>query len=153
MGALGCVLLDESSAKRLLDQLSIEDFNDLRHQTVFTALQCLALEGKPLNIVTLGQWLLSKNRIEEADGLVYVARLPDQTPSVANFESFRESLIDCRTRRAILRDAGELSRLAGNLAISPATLVDAAHRMADNYGRNGTSHALLQARRFNPDLE
>jgi hypothetical protein len=132
-GALGCILASESQAAELFDQLALDDFYDPRHQTAFRALKTLRTDAKPLDVVTLGQWLKDKDQTEVAGGLPYVTSLPDQTPSAANFPSFLETLKDRALRRATLRDATELSRLACDPGIPAAVLSNAARKCFEVY--------------------
>jgi hypothetical protein len=63
----------------------------------------LALEGRLPDTVSVYQWLKDKGRLEDAGGLEYVTRLPDVTPSPANFENYWSILRDKAARREVLR--------------------------------------------------
>jgi hypothetical protein len=137
-GCLGCVLSANGEAATLLEQLTLDDFFDVRHQEVFRALTSLKIDGKPLDPISVILWLRAKRKIDDAGGDAYVASLPDQTPSHLIFRNFLETVKDRATRRSVLRDAGELSLLAHDTTISTVGLADAAQRMLDAHGRTGT---------------
>ncbi len=134
-GALGCVLTADGSAPELLAELRREDFYDRRHQTVYTA--CTRVQ--PLNLVTVAQWLKDNGQEENAGGLGYFARLPDQTPSPANFPYFLETLKDRALRRAALHDAGELAQLARDTTIPGNALAEAARRFLEAHAAGARS--------------
>lgn len=130
-GTLACVLCAGGEASNLFQQLHHDDFYDVRHVEVFRALSCLTMEGSALHVVTVGQWLRDKKRINDAGGWEYISSLPDQTPSAANFPVFLEAIRDKALRRAALNDAAELKRLAEDTAIPAHVVADACRRMRE----------------------
>ena len=162
-GALACVLdATNGEAEARLDRLTFEHFYDQRNQTAFRALRCLRINGKPLDSVSLCQWLRDKHQTEDAGGLEYVSELPDKTPSPANFPAFLDAIEGCRIRRAAIRDAGEVQRLALDTSIPPAAVADASRRMLQSNAEHGSAHiwgdmvedgADLQARELPPVVQ
>lgn len=136
-GALGSVLSSNGNAAELFSRLNLDLFYDERHRGVFRALDCVRIDGKPLDPVGLFQWLRDKGRLEAAGGFDYVAALPNQCPSPENFPSYLETLQDRATRRAVLNDAVELEQLARNLALPVGAIHDSAKRMAEAYSITG----------------
>jgi hypothetical protein len=154
-GALGCVLsADNGEAEAMLGALALDDFYDIRNEQVFSALCSLALDRKRLDSVALEQWLKEHNagldREARDSFLTYVAGLPDATPSPANYPTYLEVVKGWAVRRAALRDAGELARLASDPAIPPAAIGEAAHRMAEAHAArgNGALPELIDAASF-----
>ena len=131
-GALACVMISPNGeGAALLDQLDGSDFYDIRHREIYTALAFLRKAGKPLDVVALAQRLRDTAKTEDAGGTLYIATLPDQTPSEANFPSFLDTVRDRATRRATVRDAVELAGLALDPRISEKTLVGARRRIGE----------------------
>ena len=142
-GALACVLTaaqDEASA--MLEELELDDFYDLRHREIFNALRVLHRDGKPLDSAAVVQFLRDKKQLEPVGGVAYLATLPGQSPSPANFPNFLETVRDRAARRAALSDATEISRLARDTAIPVSALTDAARRHSEAYASNGKGHRL-----------
>src|ERR1039457_3146772 len=164
-GALACVLTaDPGQAESNLDKLCLEHLYDLRHQTVFRALRCLRIDGKPLDSVSLEQWLRDKKQVGDAGGPEYLSVLPDKTPSAANFPASLDAIEGYRLRRMAIHDALEVQRLASDTRIAPAVLADAARRMLEanaEHGSNGSNNwggmvedgAELQVRELPPLLQ
>jgi DnaB-like helicase N terminal domain len=155
-GALACVLTaDASEAAAMLDKLALDSFYDVRHREIYVALRSLRADAKPLDPVSLIQRLKDKGKLGDAGGLEYLTTLPDQTPSPANLPTYLDTLQDRATRRAAVRDAGELSRLATDTTITAAALADASRRMLEAHSRNGYADLrdLLVARAFDPTIE
>lgn len=133
-GALACVVTARLETGLLhFAELELSHFYDVRNRTIFGALRSLQSAGKPLDHVSLYQWLKDSDQIQDAGGKSYIFELPDATPSEANFPTFLETLRDRAARRAALHDAGELRRLAEDPSIPRTTLQDACRRMAEGH--------------------
>lgn len=130
----------------MLDKLYLDDFYDVRHREIYTALRRLRLDLDPLDTVALHQWLRDNGKIEAAGSFEYVAALPDRTPSPENFVTYLSAVQDRATRRAALRDAGEVSRLATDTSIPAASIAHAARTLLEAHSRNGASREGLTIR-------
>lgn len=151
-GALGCTVAGDDEAASRLAQLCLDDVYDLRHQTILAALQSLALDNKPLNTEELYRHLSGLGLTERAGGIEYVASLPDRASSVLNWPSYLSAVKDDACRRAALRDATELKRLAEDPSVSAKLLSDAARRLLKAHAEKPSGGDLLQrleARAFN----
>lgn len=152
-GALACVLScsTREQAEKLLEQLNSDNFFDLKHRAIYQGLSCLQADRKPLQTPELCQHFKDSGKLEEVGGIAYLAQLPDQTPSPENFPTYLETVKDRTTRRAVLRDAAEISILARDHSIAASTLSDATRNLLHVYSQNGhNSERLLQERLFNP---
>jgi len=149
-GALACVLRSEGrEAERMLAEISLDDFLDVRHREIYSGLSRLERDGKNLDDVSLSQWLRDNSKTEDAGGVAYIAMLPDATPSPVNFPVFLETVKARANQRKVLRDAAELSTLARDNAVSPAMLADAARRVAEAYsGRPAGLPSIIDALEF-----
>ena len=147
-GALGCVLLADGDAPRLLEELDAADFYDQRHRAIYAALRRLRADGQPLSAIALIQLLRDRRQLADAGGFEYVAGLPDAAPSPAAWPTFYDTLRDRATRRCALRDAAELSRLALDTSIPAATLADASRRLLEAHGRDSHLPDLIDAAGF-----
>jgi hypothetical protein len=142
--ALGCVL-DCDNPTELFDQLAPDYFYDLRHRTIFGAMQAVATD-LGIDLVGVGTYLREQKLIGTAGGLEYLSGLPDRKHSVANFPSWLHTLKDLASRRAALRDAAELTLLARDKTVPRDTLRGAAERMARTYSISIQEEAPILAR-------
>ena len=115
-GALGCVLLATCSKENgqaeidaMLMQLKPNLFYDLRHKNLLVGMHQMRMGeiAHNVDIHTLGLWF--KDRLHEVGGLDYIAGLPDQTPSLWQFEGYRKELVALAQRRWMLSQAAEFS--------------------------------------------
>ena len=135
-GALSCVLCANGEADQLFESLDLELFYEERHRTIYGGLHSLHVTGKSLDPISLEQWLKDRKQIEAAGGKDYVAALPDVTHSPAYFPAYLETLQDRTIRRAAIRDAVEIERLARNPAIPARLLGEASKRMGEAHSNH-----------------
>jgi len=96
---LGGVFLDPETWMKVAERLRAEDFYRRDHQIIFNALQALDGEGKPLDIVTVAEYLESHQLLDDAGGLSFLAHLAENTPSASNITAYA----DIVRKRSILR--------------------------------------------------
>jgi len=150
-GALACVL--QTGDDRQLDELEPDYFYDPRCERVYGALKALADDLKPLDTVSLFQWLKDHGGLDLDVHREFVITLADQAPSPENFASYLDTLRDRSTRRAILRDTTELQRIA----VNPAVPLESVSAIADKLLSLGNFRLptieLLAAKECDPTAE
>lgn len=98
---LGGLMIDNSVWDKIADSVVHHDFYRPEHQMIFQNIQHLADKGTPFDVITLSDALTAKGVLEEVGGLVYLAELAKNTPSVSNIKAYAE----------IIRERGILRRL------------------------------------------
>ena len=94
---LGSLILDPERLDEYSDQISAEDFYDIRHSNTYRVLLDLREANKPIDLVAI------HSSIKDADsvgGLAYLANLPNQTPSALNISFYAAQL----KRKRLLRE-------------------------------------------------
>lgn len=92
-GVLGGVLLAPREATgRCIERFKhgAQVFYDPRHQAVFAALAEMYDSQATIDVVTLGQFLRDRNRLESAGGLAYLASLLESVPSAASLDYYAD---------------------------------------------------------------
>jgi replicative DNA helicase len=112
---LGGLMLDNSAWDQVADRLNESDFYRADHRLIFRAIQELAAQGLPFDVVTLAEWLERNNRLEEAGGFTYLGVVARDTPSAANIHAYA----DIVRERSILRQLIQISTEIANSAFQP----------------------------------
>ena len=112
-GTLGAALLD---ASRVLDlclvkQLAPEAFYVRTHSVIFETLLQMSREGRPIDILTVGDRLRDLGQLEVARGRPYLESLIDSTPTAAHAEYY----IDIVYQKFLLRRIIDRARAAVDL--------------------------------------
>jgi replicative DNA helicase len=81
---LASIMLKPDIANDIFEILTFEDFYLKTHKTIFRAMEELYDQGKPLDIVTLSDYLQNSSKLEEVGGIAFLNELIDFIPTSAN---------------------------------------------------------------------
>src|SRR5690606_24935290 len=96
---LGGLMLDNRRFDEISEIISAVDFYRQDHKLIYGAVERLASESEPLDVVTLAEFLERAGDIEDAGGLSYLAELAEKTPGASNIKAYAEIVKE----RSILR--------------------------------------------------
>jgi len=112
---IGCLLSGEAEyLNAALGEAAGGLFYDLRHQTIFAAVEGLVAQGTPISIATVRQHLKSAGKLEGAGGLAYLTACLDGSPSPSVWFHFLE----------IVRQKAQLRKLSAACAAIAAQVHD-----------------------------
>lgn len=108
-GVLGCVLLSPNECLALLigNGFRREQFYDLRHQEIWTALVAMHEQQLPIEVTTLARWLEDRHLLEQVGGVQYLALLPDAVPSASNLDYYAQIVREKYLLRRLLQACGD----------------------------------------------
>ncbi|EIJ33739.1 replicative DNA helicase [Thiothrix nivea] len=81
---------DSTAWDTIADKVVENDFYRQDHRLIFRALADLAEDDKPLDLVTVQDWLKQRGELENAGGFAYLATMAKDTPSAANIRAYAE---------------------------------------------------------------
>lgn len=116
-GVLGAVLLDSEKVMDLCieRQLDPESFYIPVHRAIFDAMMGMNREGRPIDLLTVGERLKAAGLLERVGGAPALHRIVDATPTSAHAEYY----IDIVRDRHLLRRVIEASRTAERNCYDP----------------------------------
>lgn len=85
------------------DRVTVADFHDPRHKTLFAALSELVKAGREIDLVVVLDALEGLGRLEQAGGMAYVVTLARDTPSAANVQAYADVVRNHARRRALFQ--------------------------------------------------
>ncbi len=97
---LGGLMLDNEALIHVNERIKADDFYRRDHAAIFGAIETLANDNKPYDVVTLAEWLDSRGQLNEVGGIAYLGQLAENTPSAANISAYA----DIVRQRSILRE-------------------------------------------------
>lgn len=109
---LGGIMLDGNAYDLVSDILSIDDFYRPEHRLVFEIAQKLALEAKPIDVVTVFGELQAQGRAQDAGGIAYLNQLVNAVPAAANVRRYAEIVRERSILRALIRAGDEIATMA-----------------------------------------
>ena len=83
---LGALMIEKDAYSLVSEILRPESFYEYRHQLIYAAITDLAIQQKPIDILTVTEQLRSKGTLEEVGGPFYVTQLSGRVASSAHIE-------------------------------------------------------------------
>jgi Replicative DNA helicase len=106
---LGSILIDADAILKVGDFLRPADFYRKQHGDIFEAMLALHGQREPIDLVTVGDELERRGRLEPIGGPAYLARLMNAVPTAVHVEHYGRIV----ERKAVLRNLiGAAGRIA-----------------------------------------
>ena len=109
---LGALMVDSDAIGRLGDVLKPESFYDKRNQILFAAIQEMDLHDRPIDILTVTEFLKLKGTLEEIGGPVYIAQLTSRVVSSVNIEYHANIIAQKKLARDLIKFSSKTQELA-----------------------------------------
>lgn len=126
---LGALMNEQDAYSQIAEILRPESFYDHRNQLVFEAIRDLAVQQKPVDIITVVDQLEQKGTLNEVGGPVYIAQLSEGVTSSAHIEYHARIIQQKFMARQLITFASKVQQDA----FEPGTDVD--DLMQDAQGR------------------
>lgn len=109
---VGACLIEKDSFGIVSDILKPASFYDSKHQVIFTAIQSLAAENKPVDILTVTDQLRKTGDLENAGGPFYIAELSRKVLSSAHIEYHAHIIAQKALARELITYTSNIQKLA-----------------------------------------
>ncbi len=83
---IGALMIEKDAYAQVSEILRPESFYDRRHQLIYTAITDLAINQKPVDILTVKEQLAKRGDLEEVGGPFYIAQLSSRVASSAHID-------------------------------------------------------------------
>lgn len=126
---IGGLMLDNQAWDNIADVINEKDFYRHDHALIFRSIKALADESQPYDVVTVSEWLGSRNEIDNIGGLAYLSILANDTPTAVNVKAYANIVREYSILRALIQIGNEISASAYNADGRPSKeLLDEAER-------------------------
>ncbi|HBP37400.1 MAG TPA: replicative DNA helicase [Clostridiales bacterium] len=125
---LGCAMSGEKPLAEITAILKTDDFYRPDHRLIFEAICELYMNSKPVDIITVADYLESKAQLEKAGGLAYISSLPDQAPVLANAAHYADLVRQKSVLRRLILAMDEVTGLCYGDSDNADQLLDVAAR-------------------------
>jgi len=113
---LGGLLLSADAWDRIAGLISEMDFYTADHRKIFRAVARLMEQNKPVDVMTVAEFLDNHGALEGIGGVAYLAMLAQNTPSAANIVYYASLVRDRAMRRQVMRAAMDVLEAIANPA-------------------------------------
>lgn len=125
---LGSIFLDPETVVNVLEYLETADFYRKNHQIIFDAILQLNNRNEAIDVVTIANELDTKNQLENAGGMEYLAELAVAVPTSANVEYYAKIVEEKSILRNLIRSATEIVRKGYEEGDELAVMLDSAEQ-------------------------
>ena len=125
---LGSLMLDNDRWDDIATIVSADRFYSRPHGVIFSAMQALLLQNKPIDLITLAESMEQQGTLEQCGGFAYLAELSKNTPSAANIVAYAEYVASYGQKRQLLELGHDLVVQAGDARSDLMVLLDEAER-------------------------
>ncbi|ARP50772.1 MULTISPECIES: replicative DNA helicase [Caproicibacterium] len=126
---LGAVLLDSSCLDTVMEILPSPDyFSQSSNADIYDAMLSLSNEGRPVDYVTLLDYLRREPGFEENDGKGYLLELAQIVPSISNVETYAHIVRDKYELRILIQTARSILEEAAAGTEDSSVLLDSAEQ-------------------------
>ena len=105
---IGCMIIDKSSILKALEALIDDDFYKDAHKVIFKTIGEMFEKDISVDMVTLSEYLVSKNRIDDCGGISYITQLANSIATTANLKSYIKIVKDKSILRRLISSSTEI---------------------------------------------
>lgn len=123
---LGAVLIDEETLADISEHVTVKDFYEKRHSTIFGAMMNLYEKHKPVDLLTLTDELKRKKELDIIGGSAYLTDLTNYVPTSAHAEAYAQLVAQKAVRRRLIKASSDISELGYNEETTTEELLEKA---------------------------
>ena len=111
MAAIGSMMLAQRAAEELVELLDTGDFYQPAHAEVFLAIKTLVGKNAPIDLVTVKDSLLERNKLSEVGGTEYLIQIAESVPSASNASYYAGIVADKANMRRLLEVGEDINKI------------------------------------------
>ncbi len=126
---LGAFFLDREALYKVARFLRAEDFYLESHRLIYEAMLSLEEEGRPVDLISVTNWLSDKGVLDKIGGATYLASLAGLMPTAANVEYHARIVEEKALLRSLIQIATRIAGMGYEGSEDVDRLIDEAERM------------------------
>ena len=125
---LGAIFLNHEALADVMEQVEPDDFYSRQHQILFQSMIELNDADQPIDVLTMKSSLETKNQLDDAGGVAYLAELANSVPSARN-AAYYAKIVSAKSRlRQLIRTSTDIIALAQKQDDDVENILDEAER-------------------------
>jgi replicative DNA helicase len=134
---LGALIIEGSLINQVLEILTAEDFYKDSHKKIVSAMIDLDRESKPIDLLTVFEFLKAKGQLlEDVGGSNYLTYLTEIVPTTANINYYAQIVKEKSILRNLVVTASDIAKQSHEDGIDVDDLVDRAEHSILEVGQN-----------------
>ncbi|MBR2697252.1 MAG: replicative DNA helicase, partial [Clostridia bacterium] len=107
---LGAMLRSREAALLAVENLRPDDFYDPANREIYSAMQAMSAQSRPIDLVTLDEELTRRGKLDTVGGAAYLVELSRSVPSAANIQAYIRIVDEKSTLRKLIAAAQTILR-------------------------------------------
>lgn len=99
---LGIMLVDQEKILPIIVMMDSKDFFSPAHRLIYSAIESLYRDGKPVDIVTVSEYLRFNEDLDTAGGREYISSLATNVITTANFKNYCKIVLKYSKKRKLI---------------------------------------------------
>lgn len=120
---LGAILLENTHFHEASNGITADDFSLESHRRIFSRMEGLILEGRPVDLVSLVEELARKKEVESVGGVAYIASLTEGLPRRVSIDEYVRIVADKSIARQLIHKCNTIMTKAVDQAEHGTDLV------------------------------
>lgn len=121
---IGALMIEQDAYSQVSELLKPESFYDHRHQIIFDAIRSLNAQQRPVDILTVREYLDNQGNLEETGGPTYLVQLTANVTSSAHIEYHARIIAQKALARDLITFASHVSQQAFDTTIDVEDLMN-----------------------------
>lgn len=123
---LGALMIDKDAFSIIAELIRPETFYEPRHQKIFTAIQTLNMEDKPVDFMTVTEELKHLGTLDDVGGIPYIMELTQRVASSAHIEYHAHILAQKFLMRQLISYSSRIQEIAFDDTVDPEAVMQEA---------------------------
>jgi replicative DNA helicase len=136
---LGSILVDRDAILRVADFLRPVDFYRQQHADIYEAMLALHGQREPIDLITLGDELARRDRLEAVGGAAYLASLMNTVPTAVHVEHYGRIVERKSVLRNLISAAGKIAAVGYEEANDAEIAIDRAESILFEISQHRTT--------------
>lgn len=145
-GVLGSLLLEKDAIVKIADFLKPEHFYDSRNAVIYQAVVDLFLNGIPVDLLTLIDYLKKKKLLKRAGGRAYITKVVSKVPTAAHVVEYAKIVKENAVKRGLISAASFITDVAFNSSETIAEILNKAQQKLFEVSVEGVDKGFVHVR-------
>ena len=133
---LGAILVDWDAFSDVATKLKADRFYNYYNRIIYEAMLSLYKQNVHGDTLALINELSKTGKLDQAGGTAYIASLTDQVPTAANINFYVDTVLDCASRRDLIKISGEIKASSFDKSHDSKQIIEEAEKKIFNLAEN-----------------
>ncbi len=133
---LGAILVDWDAFSDVATKLKADRFYNYYNRIIYEAMLSLYKQNVHGDTLSLINELSKTGKLDQAGGAAYIASLTDQVPTAANINFYVDTVLDCASRRDLIKISGEIKASSFDKSHDSKQIIEEAEKKIFNLAEN-----------------